>query len=54
MGWVMACDRLVRCGRDEVKISPHIRINSRDYVYDPVGANDFWRFNRPEEKTETE
>lgn len=54
MGWVMACDRLVRCGRDEVGISPHIRINAQDYVYDPVSANDFWWFNRPEEKTEPE
>ncbi|MCG8633947.1 MAG: membrane protein insertion efficiency factor YidD [Desulfobacterales bacterium] len=48
MGWIMACDRLVRCGRDEVSISPKIRINNRTYVSDPVSANDFWWFEKKE------
>ena len=42
MGWIMACDRLVRCGRDETKISEKIIVNGREYTYDPVRANDFW------------
>jgi hypothetical protein len=46
MGWIMACDRLVRCGRDEVNISPIIRINNQTYVSDPVSANDFWWFEK--------
>ncbi len=51
IGWIMACDRLVRCGRDEVRVSPHFQINNKDYVSDPVSSNDFWWFNN-KEKTE--
>jgi len=43
MGWVMACDRLMRCGRDEIKRSPLVRINQDTFCYDPVEENDFWR-----------
>jgi hypothetical protein len=46
MGWIMACDRLVRCGRDETKRSPVIILDSREYIYDPVDANDFWWFEK--------
>lgn len=46
IGWIMASDRLIRCGRDEVKISPSVRINGMDYTADPVSANDFWWFTR--------
>ncbi|MEA2061978.1 MAG: membrane protein insertion efficiency factor YidD [Thermodesulfobacteriota bacterium] len=42
MGWVMACDRLLRCGRDEMDVSPPIIRNGKQYCYDPVSANDFW------------
>ncbi len=42
LGWIMTCDRLVRCGRDETKISQKIIIKGRKYSYDPVAANDFW------------
>ena len=48
IGWVMACDRLVRCGRCEVKLSPKVMIKGREYVYDPVSANDFWWFKKEE------
>ncbi len=44
IGWVMTCDRLVRCGRDEVNRSPHVLTGDRVLVYDPVEANDFWWF----------
>ncbi len=52
MGWIMACDRLVRCGRDEVHISPIIRINNHTYVSDPVSANDFWWFDKDKENAQ--
>lgn len=46
MGWVMACDRLVRCGRDETRLSVKVIVNNREYTYDPVDANDFWWFEK--------
>lgn len=42
MGWVMTCDRLLRCGRDEMNVSPGITRKGRTYCHDPVAANDFW------------
>lgn len=47
MGWVMACDRLVRCGRDETRISPGIIKNKNRAALDPVSANDFWWYKEP-------
>jgi len=46
MGWIMACDRLVRCGRDEVHLSDKIVVNGNKHVFDPVKANDFWWFEK--------
>lgn len=45
LGWIMACDRLLRCGRDEVRLSAHVRVNGRELTFDPVSANDFWWFS---------
>jgi putative component of membrane protein insertase Oxa1/YidC/SpoIIIJ protein YidD len=42
IGWIMTCDRLMRCGRDEVNHSPFIRHRHRMFTYDPVENNDFW------------
>ena len=42
LGWIMCNDRLVRCGRDEVKLSTPVRINGEKRIYDPVSNNDFW------------
>lgn len=42
MGWIMSCDRLVRCGRDEIKLSPTVMVNDTRLSYDPVENNDFW------------
>ncbi len=43
MGWIMTCDRLLRCGRDEVRLSKKkYGISGRRYSYDPVENNDFW------------
>lgn len=42
MGWIMTCDRLMRCGRDEVARSPGVLVNGVRHTYDPVINNDFW------------
>jgi uncharacterized protein len=42
MGWVMACDRLLRCGHDEVRLAPSVRVGQHPRAYDPVANNDFW------------
>ncbi len=42
MGWFMACDRLIRCGRDEVRLAPIVYINHSPHTYDTVEENDFW------------
>ena len=41
-GWIMTCDRLMRCGRDEVKHVPAVSVGHRFLAYDPVANNDFW------------
>ena len=42
MGYIMSCDRLLRCGRDEVRLSPPVWINGKRRCYDPLSNNDFW------------
>ena len=42
MGWIMTCDRLMRCGRDETRLSPEIMQNGRRLTYDSLSQNDFW------------
>jgi putative component of membrane protein insertase Oxa1/YidC/SpoIIIJ protein YidD len=44
-GWIMSCDRLMRCGRDEVNLSDPIMVNGRPHIYDPVSRNDIWKSN---------
>jgi uncharacterized protein len=41
-GWIMACDRLMRCGHDELKHSPPVRTRNGIRYRDPVENNDFW------------
>lgn len=48
MGWVMACDRLLRCGHDEVRLAPRVNVGQRRLAYDPVSGNDFWWWQPPE------
>ena len=43
LGWIMCSDRLIRCGRDENKLSDSIWIDGKKRIYDPVSNNDFWR-----------
>lgn len=45
VGWAMSMDRLMRCGRDEMKYAPRIRINGQWLYYDPVDANDRWWYS---------
>ena len=42
LGWIMCSDRLIRCGRDENKLSDSIWIDGKKRIYDPVSNNDFW------------
>ena len=41
-GWVMGCDRLLRCGGDERRLSAPVWIDRKKHWYDPVSNNDFW------------
>lgn len=41
-GWVLSCDRLLRCGRDETRLAPPITVNGARLTYDPISANVFW------------
>jgi putative membrane protein insertion efficiency factor len=41
-GWVMTSDRLMRCGRDELKLGQPVMAREKTRVYDPVQNNDFW------------
>jgi putative component of membrane protein insertase Oxa1/YidC/SpoIIIJ protein YidD len=41
-GWILTCDRLMRCGRDEITQAKSIRINHTTLCHDPVANNDFW------------
>ena len=42
MGWIMTTDRLMRCGRDEIKFSKMIYVDGVWKHYDSVKHNDFW------------
>ena len=45
IGWMMTCDRLFRCGRDELRLSPQIIVNGKFKCYDPLEKNDFWWYH---------
>ena len=42
MGWLMTVDRLYRCGRNELELSPSVKVNGQPRCLDPVRNNDFW------------
>ena len=42
VGWMMTVDRLFRCGRDELRLSPQVLVNGERRWYDPPENNDFW------------
>lgn len=39
-GWVMTMDRLLRCGRDELKTAPRVFVDGQWKSYDPVVQNE--------------
>jgi uncharacterized protein len=41
-GWILSCDRLLRCGHDEIRRSPKIRVKGKTRVFDPIEANTRW------------
>ena len=41
-GWVLAAERLLRCGRDETRLAPTVIANGQRLAYDPLEANTFW------------
>jgi len=43
----MTFDRLMRCGRDELYLSPKIIVDGKSKCYDPVKNNDFlWHIEK--------
>ncbi|MDM8515655.1 membrane protein insertion efficiency factor YidD [Desulfobacterales bacterium HSG16] len=42
IGWMMICDRLMRCGHENEAYPRVISNSGRQKNYDPVRANDFW------------
>ena len=46
IGWIMTCDRLIRCGRDEVQRSPMVIRGDETYCVDSLENNDFWWYHR--------
>ncbi len=48
IGWVMTCDRIIRCGRSDTRLAPRIRTGDQEAIDDPVSFNDFWWFTAPE------
>jgi hypothetical protein len=42
VGWMMTFDRLLRCGRDELNMTPRVFDGGRLKAYDTVEDNDFW------------
>jgi putative component of membrane protein insertase Oxa1/YidC/SpoIIIJ protein YidD len=38
-GWILTCERLIRCGRDETHLSPVVIHNHQLRTWDPVQAN---------------
>ena len=42
LGWIMTCDRLMRCGRDETGLSPGILTSEGRLTRDPLSQNDSW------------
>jgi putative component of membrane protein insertase Oxa1/YidC/SpoIIIJ protein YidD len=41
-GWIIACDRLLRCGHDEVRLAPKVSVKGKVRSYDPLEANTRW------------
>ncbi len=42
LGWIMACDRLMRCGRDELDRAAPVLVDGQRRYLDPVSRNAGW------------
>lgn len=40
-GYVLSCDRLMRCGGNDREQLPQVVVGGKRYAWDPVSANDF-------------
>ena len=45
IGWLMAFDRLIRCGMDETRLSPEVMVDGNWKYIDTLEQNDFWWSN---------
>ena len=45
-GWMLTFDRLLRCGHDEVRRSPKVRVKNGLRTFDPLETNTRW-WRRP-------
>lgn len=45
IGWIMSCDRLMRCGRDEIELSSPVLVDGSPRWPDPVTENDWWWYS---------
>ena len=50
-GLMMTFDRLIRCGNDEIHLSPEVFVNGRRLTYDPVEANE-WNSRMPSQENQ--
>lgn len=41
-GYLLSCDRLLRCGGNDREQLPQVVVGGKRYAWDPVSANDFW------------
>ncbi len=46
--WVLTCDRLLRCGRDETRRSAPVWVGGRPHTNDSLSANTFWWYKAAE------
>ncbi len=46
MAWVLTADRLLRCGRDETRLSKPVIVQGRIRTKDTLADNTFWWSSR--------
>ena len=49
LGWTIAMDRLLRCGRDELRRAPRVLVDGQWKYFDPLSANDHWWYSAGED-----
>src|SRR6056297_1763426 len=42
LGWIMACDRMMRCGRDALERTHAVLVDGERRYRDPLWRNDWW------------